>query len=128
MERILNARERVGLNHDPIARIAQRAPVLAAYIGGWRLVIAGKLALSGAPPELVKQFSRDAVEVIAIAVVALCTGHDELWRGVRLEGLNLHSKGEDQGRCEGCEQKRSRKSSFRRGRFADSADQSDPGT
>ena len=70
-----------------LQHLAQREPVLAAYISERVVSVSGKLALSGAPSEVVRAAYDDLIEVVAVAVRAVWKGQDEFWKGIDLPGL-----------------------------------------
>jgi len=67
-----------------IQSVAAREPVLAAYIAEKMLAVSGKLALSGAPPEVVQGCYDEVANLVATSVRALWAGSDELWKGIDL--------------------------------------------
>lgn len=67
-----------------IQSIAKREPLLAAYIAEKMLVVSGKLALSGAPPEIVQGCYEELANLVTTSVRAVWAGSDELWRGINL--------------------------------------------
>lgn len=121
LEGILGGPEACG-GTDPVVRIAQREPVLAAYVNQWRFVAAGKLALSGASSEIVTQFVTDAVEAIVTSIIALWTGHDSIWKDVEIDSIH-HQSHAQPDLARGCRGRgRGIRSSPRKGRFAGSAE------
>ena len=72
---------------DILEAIGSREPVLASYVAQSLLAISGKLALSGAPPELVCGCHEDLLEVISASVRAVWRGYDEFWKGTDLEKM-----------------------------------------
>jgi hypothetical protein len=93
-EFIIKARQEVadqgtGKSLEGFARLE---PALAAYIYETTAGIAGKLALAGAPTELVQGSHEDMLAVILTCVQALRRGHYELWKdtviGSRLAHLD----------------------------------------
>lgn len=74
------------------ASFAQLEPALAKYIDNRLSTIAGRLALAGAPTELVNHISNDVLDLIHTALGALRAGHYRLWKktvfGKRLAKLD----------------------------------------
>ena len=70
-----------------IQSIAEREPLLAAFIADKLLAISGKLSLCGAPLEIVQGSYEDVASLVATSVRAVWTGTDELWRGIALEHI-----------------------------------------
>ncbi len=62
-------------------------PVLAEYIDNTSTQIVGKLALAGAPTELVQAVHEDVLKVVLTAIAALSRGHYKLWRETALGKL-----------------------------------------
>jgi hypothetical protein len=62
------------------AEFAKTEPALAAFISQQSVVIAGKLALAGAPPELVQGMHNDILALVLTSIHALRRGHFELWK------------------------------------------------
>lgn len=60
--------------------LQQQEPVLAGHIGESLIAIAGRLALSGAPTELVQGVHGDLLHLVLGALQALRFGHYRLWR------------------------------------------------
>jgi len=60
--------------------LAECEPELTGYVARSMMAIAGKLALSGAPSEVVRGFFDDAIVVALTSIRALRVGHYELWR------------------------------------------------
>ncbi len=79
--------ERTGLRASERNRLSaidclrQREPVLASYISDEISKIAGRLALGGAPGEVVRGVSADMEFFAAKIYIALDLGHNELWKG-----------------------------------------------
>jgi hypothetical protein len=75
-----------------LAGFAKLEPALAAYIYETTAGIAGKMALAGAPTEIVQGSHEDMLAVILTCVQALRRGHYELWKdtvvGSRLAQLD----------------------------------------
>jgi len=63
-----------------LAGFAQLEPALAGYIYESTAGIAGKMALAGAPTEVVQGSHEDMLAVILTCVQALRRGHYELWK------------------------------------------------
>lgn len=65
--------------------LKEREPILAAFVSAAATEIAGKLALSGAPSEVVKGCHTDWLNLIHVAIEAIWQGHDAIWRdpGIR---------------------------------------------
>jgi hypothetical protein len=72
--------------------LAGREPVLAAFLAEGLAAIAGRLALSGAPPEVVQGSHEEMLALALTCVQALRRGHYELWKdtmtGTRLAHLD----------------------------------------
>jgi hypothetical protein len=81
--------ERGSENSDAnvLQQLAHREPILAAYISERVVSVSGKLALSGAPSEVVRAAYDDLIEVVAVAIRAMWKGQDEFWKGIDLAGL-----------------------------------------
>lgn len=60
--------------------LQQHEPVLAGHVGARLTTIAGRLALSGAPTELVQGMHHDVLHLILGTLQALRLGHYRLWR------------------------------------------------
>jgi hypothetical protein len=93
-EFIVDARQEVADkgNDQSLAGFAKLEPALASYIYETTAGIAGKMALAGAPTEVVQGSHEDILAVILTCVQALRRGHYELWRdtviGSRLAQLD----------------------------------------
>jgi len=74
-----------------LEKLAEREPVLAAYISERIVSVSGKLALSGAPSEVVRAAYDDLLEVVGVAIRAVWKGQDEFWKGIDLTQLSGHS-------------------------------------
>jgi hypothetical protein len=77
---------------DGLSGLAGREPVLAAFLSERLAAIAGKLALSGAPSEVVQGSYEETLGLVLTCVQALRHGHYELWidtmTGTRLAQLD----------------------------------------
>jgi hypothetical protein len=75
---------------------AQMEPALATYIYESTAGIAGKMALAGAPTEVVQGSHEDMLAIILTCLQALRRGHYELWKetvvGSRLAQLDASLK------------------------------------
>lgn len=67
-----------------LAELASQERDLTAYIAHSAMNIAGKLALSGAPSEVVRGSHDDFLTVILTCVGALKRGHYELWKDTQV--------------------------------------------
>src|SRR5437016_877176 len=76
-----------------VKSVAAREPVLAAYIGEKMLVVSGKLALSGAPPEVVQGCYEEVANLVVTSVRAVWAGSDELWKGIHLPDVARPRRG-----------------------------------
>jgi hypothetical protein len=91
---IVDARQDVAAkgNAQVLQEFAQSEPALASFIFEGLTVVAGKLALSGAPTELVQGSHEDVLAMVLTCVQALRRGHYELWKdtvtGTRLAQLD----------------------------------------
>jgi hypothetical protein len=66
------------------ANLASNEPHLAAYITHSLIGIAGKLALAGAPAEVVRGSHEDFLLLAVACVAAMQRGHYHLWRDTNL--------------------------------------------
>jgi hypothetical protein len=77
---------------DVFAEFSQAEPALACFIQESLAVIAGKLALAGAPTEVVQGQNADVLSLLLTCVEAQRRGHYELWKdtmtGTRLAQLD----------------------------------------
>lgn len=62
-----------------LQELSETEPILAGFIHESLIDIAGKLALSGAPTEIVQAVHEDVLTVILICHRAVRQGHYELW-------------------------------------------------
>lgn len=69
-------------------------PSLANFVNQVSLQIAGKLALSGAPPWVARGAHHDIVEACVIAYLAFKKGSFEIWNGLEM-GERFKVNGED---------------------------------
>jgi hypothetical protein len=71
---------------------AKAEPMLASFISERLAVVAGKLALSGAPTELVQGSHEDVLAIVLTSIQALRRGHYAFWKdsmdGTRLAALD----------------------------------------
>jgi hypothetical protein len=63
-----------------MAELAKTEPALAAFVQHGLVTVAGKLALTGAPTEVVQGAYQDALAIILAGIAALRHGHYELWK------------------------------------------------
>jgi hypothetical protein len=81
-----------GSTAEGLAALARREPALAAFLAEGLAAIAGRLALSGAPPEVVQGSHEEMLALALTCVQALRRGHFELWKntmtGTRLAQLD----------------------------------------
>jgi hypothetical protein len=93
-EYLLHARQDVAHNgaREALAAVAQLEPALASYIHESLATIAGKLALAGAPTEVVQGSNQDMLAMVLTCVQAQRRAHYELWKdtmtGTRLAQLD----------------------------------------
>jgi hypothetical protein len=93
-DHIMSAVQQVGASGSDkfLAEIGQTEPALASFVGQNLLSIAGKLALAGAPTEVVQGVHEDALVLVLSCIQALRRGHYELWKdamtGSRLAQLD----------------------------------------
>lgn len=93
-EYLVKARQEV-LNEGTgsvLTQISGQETILAAYIHESLASMAGKLAIAGAPTQVVQAVHEDALAVVLTSLQALRQGHFELWKdtlsGSRLEQLD----------------------------------------
>lgn len=86
--RVIGQRAGVTGASNALELVAAREPILGSYVFERLMVLAGKLAVSGAPPDIVRGCCDDILDVVTIAVRAVWAGHDELWHGVDLRRLS----------------------------------------
>ncbi len=81
---------------EGLAALARREPVLAVFLAERLATIAGRLALSGAPPEVVQSSHEEMLTLALTCIQALRRGHFELWKdtmtGTRLAQLDPEFK------------------------------------
>lgn len=70
-----------------VESIATREPVLAAYIAERMLMVSGKLALCGAPPEIVQGCYEEVAKLIATSVRVVWRASDDLWSGIDMADI-----------------------------------------
>ena len=93
-EFLLCARQDIAQNGtgEALAAVGQLEPALATFIHESLATIAGKLALAGAPTEVVQGSNEDVLAVVLTCVQAQRRGHYELWKdqmtGTRLAQLD----------------------------------------
>ncbi len=87
--RVIKERATGGGDSNALEALAAREPVLAVYVSERLVATSGRLALSGAPPEVVRGCYEEILDVVVVALRAVWAGHDELWKGVDLEFLGL---------------------------------------
>jgi len=63
-----------------LRRLSEREPLLASFMLEKMLVIAGRLALSGAPSEVVNEIDDCIRLLVLIGIEATRLGHYELWK------------------------------------------------
>lgn len=68
--------------------LAETEPALAGYVRHSLAAIAGHLALSGAPTEVVQGLHEEVLTTILVSLAALRKGHFDLWKE-GLEGTPL---------------------------------------
>jgi hypothetical protein len=77
---------------EALAAVAQLEPALASFIHESLATIAGKLALAGAPTEVVQGSNEDMLAVVLTCVQAQRRAHYEMWKdtmmGTRLAQLD----------------------------------------
>jgi hypothetical protein len=64
-----------------LENLGEREPALAGYLGEGMAALAGKLALSGAPVELVRGFHQEALLLALSSLEAQRQATYELWEG-----------------------------------------------
>jgi hypothetical protein len=69
-------------------RLAEAEPALAYYVRHSLAALAGNLALSGAPTEVVQGNHEEVLTTILVCLAALRQGHYDLWKDT-LEGTPL---------------------------------------
>jgi hypothetical protein len=81
-EFLLCARQDIAQNGtgEALAAVGQLEPALATFIHESLATIAGKLALAGAPTEVVQGSNEDVLAVVLTCVQAQRRGHYELWK------------------------------------------------
>lgn len=91
---IVSARQDIGQRGNPesLEDLALREPALASYISESMASLAGKLALSGAPSQLVQGLYNEALAVLLSSVEAQRRGHYDLWKGT-IVGTKLEEMG-----------------------------------
>lgn len=93
-QHIVSARQNVAAKGGPetLSEVARTEPALASFVFESLAVIAGKLALSGAPTQIVQGSHEDMLALVLTCVQALRRGHYELWKdnmvGTRLAQLD----------------------------------------
>ena len=93
-EHICTARQDIAAkgNADAQAEVGQAEPVLASFLCESLATVAGKLALSGAPTELIMGSHEDILAITLTCIQAVRRGHYELWKdtmtGTRLAQLD----------------------------------------
>jgi hypothetical protein len=80
---IVSARQDIGEagNPESLEELSKREPALAAYISESMASLAGKLALSGAPTQVVQGLYNEALAVLLSSIEAQRRGHYDLWKG-----------------------------------------------
>lgn len=95
---IVQARQEIGErgNAECLEDLAKREPALAAYISESMASLAGKLALSGAPTQIVQGLYNEALSVLLASIEAQRRGHYDLWKGTivgtKIESLTAAKK------------------------------------
>jgi hypothetical protein len=80
-EHIVKALQKVAPHPQrSLARFQQQEPALAAFIGDQLSALAGRLALAGAPTDVVQTAHAEALRVVLGSVEALRRGHYDLWK------------------------------------------------
>ena len=74
---IVSARQEIGERGNPesLEDLARREPALASYISESMASLAGKLALSGAPTQVVQGLYNEALAVLLSSIEAQRRGH-----------------------------------------------------
>ena len=72
---------------EVLTRLSAREPVLGTYIVENLLVLSGKLALSGAPPDVVQACYDDMIKLVAVSVGSVWKASDDLWKGIRIRDI-----------------------------------------
>jgi hypothetical protein len=65
---------------EALTAVGQSEPAMAAFIHESLATIAGKLALTGAPTQVVQGSHEDMLAVVLTCVQALRRGHYEMWK------------------------------------------------
>ena len=65
---------------EAFSQLADHEPELTSYIGHNSTLMAGKLALSGAPTEIVRGVYQDTLIMVLASIQAIRTAHYELWK------------------------------------------------
>ncbi|MBV9125984.1 MAG: hypothetical protein JO112_21745 [Planctomycetes bacterium] len=77
---------------EVLEEVGQTEPALAGFLCHHLAVVAGKLALCGAPTETVQGVHEDLLTIVLTCIEALRRGHYELWKdtmtGTRLAQLD----------------------------------------
>jgi hypothetical protein len=91
---IISARQHIASkgNADALTEVGQVEPALASFISESLVTVAGKLALSGAPTEVVLGSHEEFLLLVLTCIQAVRRGHYELWKesmtGTRLAQLD----------------------------------------
>jgi hypothetical protein len=89
-EYLIHARQDIANSSasEALTALAGTEPALASFIHECLATVAGKLALSGAPTEVVQGSHEDVLTLVLTCIQALRRGHYELWKDA-LEGTPL---------------------------------------
>lgn len=89
---VLKERATEGAETNAVQQLATREPVLAAYVSERIVAVSGKLALSGAPSEVVRGSYDDLLEIVTVTARAIWKGQDEFWKDVDLSVFVGHRR------------------------------------
>ena len=76
--------------------LKEQEPMLADYFENRSTMIAGNMALAGAPTNVVQGVYNDIMEITLTAISALRRGHYELWKDTEVGGTLMEMLDEDQ--------------------------------
>jgi hypothetical protein len=95
---LVTARQAVATKGAPLGlkELGLAEPILAAFIHESLAAVAGKMALSGAPTEIVQGVHEDVLGIVLTCHQALRLGHYELWKDTMLENVTSETPGESQ--------------------------------
>lgn len=77
-----------------LENLAEREPVLGQFVSESAMIIAGKMALSGAPTEIVHGVHQEMISLVMTCLGAVRRGTYEVWKGSEVGASVVAALGE----------------------------------